>query len=564
VRKISAKTRWTVPAGAVSAVGIFIGASAIANAAGPSLPPQSVAQLLADVQQASAKPQGPVTATIQETANLGLPALPQIGAITNQGGQLGALNTLAGTTTVSIWYLNPSHVRIAQDVQMGESDLRLDGNQLWLWNSKTQTATHVLLPHAAVGNEGPAGQRISALPGGIAAMRESPLAAARQALAQIGPSTNVQLGPNVTVAGRAAYQISISPKTSGSLISQVLIAIDAARHIPLRVEVIARGSSSPAFEVGYTSLTFGPPAMSNFTFSPPAGAHVTTVTLPSSPVGLPLRRLGLGALGLGALGSAGFSGLGSSITVSPPATRISCGKHTATCVLGPGALNPGGPAIPAQPAIPKSALKQIEASFAAHLPKTMPAAQRAAAIKSFDRNITAGIAGSPINGGGFFNFNLRAPAQKILKLRLAKARASSIIPMSGVPLPAAGTGSPKVLGQDWTSVLVTPANPAVAAAVQQLLASAHRGRAVVGEGFFGSSSQAAPAPGSFAGPIPVGPDLAVLRAVLRATTPVHGSWGSGRLLQTALLSVLVTSKGQVLAGAVTPSVLYADAASLSG
>jgi len=41
---------------------------------------------------------------------------------------------------------------------------------------------------------------------------------------------------------------------------------------------------------------------------------------------------------------------------------------------------------------------------------------------------------------------------------------------------------------------------------------------------------------------------------------VHGSWGSGRLLRTSLLSVLVTSKGELLAGAVTPAVLYADAA----
>jgi hypothetical protein len=48
-----------------------------------------------------------------------------------------------------------------------------------------------------------------------------------------------------------------------------------------------------------------------------------------------------------------------------------------------------------------------------------------------------------------------------------------------------------------------------------------------------------------------------------ASKPVRGTWGSGRLLQTTLLSVLVTSKGQILAGAVTPSVLYADAAAAS-
>src|SRR4029453_10957318 len=38
-----------------------------------------------------------------------------------------------------------------------------------------------------------------------------------------------------------------------------------------------------------------------------------------------------------------------------------------------------------------------------------------------------------------------------------------------------------------------------------------------------------------------------LGLLLRAARPVHGSWGSGRLLTTSLLSVLVTSDGTVLA-----------------
>jgi hypothetical protein len=64
--------------------------------------------------------------------------------------------------------------------------------------------------------------------------------------------------------------------------------------------------------------------------------------------------------------------------------------------------------------------------------------------------------------------------------------------------------------------------------------------------------------------VPVGPDLAALRALLLATTPVQGTWGKGRLLQTKLLSVLITSNGQILAGAVTPAVLYADVAADAG
>jgi hypothetical protein len=40
---------------------------------------------------------------------------------------------------------------------------------------------------------------------------------------------------------------------------------------------------------------------------------------------------------------------------------------------------------------------------------------------------------------------------------------------------------------------------------------------------------------------------------------VSGTWGSGRLLQSALLSVLLTDDGRVIAGPVAPELLY-DAA----
>jgi hypothetical protein len=50
-------------------------------------------------------------------------------------------------------------------------------------------------------------------------------------------------------------------------------------------------------------------------------------------------------------------------------------------------------------------------------------------------------------------------------------------------------------------------------------------------------------------------------ALLKGLTPVSGSWGKGRLLDSALLSVLVTDDGRVYAGAVDPANLYAAAGS---
>ncbi len=47
--------------------------------------------------------------------------------------------------------------------------------------------------------------------------------------------------------------------------------------------------------------------------------------------------------------------------------------------------------------------------------------------------------------------------------------------------------------------------------------------------------------------------------MLQRLKAVHGAWGSGRLLTSALVSVLVTDDGRVFAGAVDPSALYAAA-----
>jgi hypothetical protein len=41
---------------------------------------------------------------------------------------------------------------------------------------------------------------------------------------------------------------------------------------------------------------------------------------------------------------------------------------------------------------------------------------------------------------------------------------------------------------------------------------------------------------------------------------VHGTWGSGKLLRTSLVSILITDNGKVLVGSVTPAVLYSAAA----
>ncbi len=496
----------------MAAVGVVVAASAVASASVPSLPPRTAAQLLAEVAQGTGKPFGPFTATVQETSNLGLPQLPQVAQPNGTAG------LTSGSQSITIWYRDPRHIRVAEPVQAGESDLRLDGRTLWLWSSKTQTATRIELPahfsglpgHAA---SGPA-PKVSAQPG-ASPTTLTPEAAANQVLKAVGPSTVVAVQSNVDVAGRAAYQLELAPRSSKSLVADVLIAIDASRHIALRVEVFGRGSGL-VYSVGFTSLAFGAPAASNFSFTPPPGATVKTQVVPSS-FQSALKQAGLSQASLPGLTVGGT-------TVNSTAEGVTAPSKSGQAPLVP---------------IPKQALATINAQFAASLPASMSKAQRAAAIQQFDKHVTIAAGGSADNGGGFVN-----------------------VPAS------AQVGAPKVIGQDWLSVIATPPSPQVAAAVRSLLST--KGPATQ-SGLFGSSSSSASVSSAQAysstlavNAVPVGPDLAALRAVLLATTPVHGTWGRGRLLQTKLLSVLITSKGQILAGAVTPSVLYADVAADAG
>ena len=81
------------------------------------------------------------------------------------------------------------------------------------------------------------------------------------------------------VAGQAAYALVLAPKDARSLIGQVQIDVDGRNGVPLRLQVFARGSSSPAFQVGYTDIHFVTPAPADLSFTPPPGATVSQVNL---------------------------------------------------------------------------------------------------------------------------------------------------------------------------------------------------------------------------------------------------------------------------------------------
>jgi outer membrane lipoprotein-sorting protein len=271
-RLASRRLRWLLPAGIAAAIAVAsVATTAAANAsAQPKLGAKTAAQLLVAVENAS--PPG-LSGTIVETAKLGL---PDISGLVGDGGGSGlSLESLVtGSNTMNVWYAGADRQRFALLGQLSEDDLIHNGTDLWSYDSSTRTVTHKTLTKDASEKVGTS----------IASSAPSldPQTAAEQALAAIDPTTTVVVDRTARVAGRAAYQLLLSPKDTRSLIGSVQIAIDAATSVPLRVQVFAVGASSPAFEVGFTSVSFNLPNASVFEFVPPAGAAVEENSAPFS------------------------------------------------------------------------------------------------------------------------------------------------------------------------------------------------------------------------------------------------------------------------------------------
>jgi outer membrane lipoprotein-sorting protein len=266
--RLSRRARWVVPGGLVAIAAAVTAGSVITVAqAAPELPARSPAQLLAAVA-GHIGPLPAMTGTVVETASLGIPDLP------GTSNPTSITSLLTGSHTIKVWYGDPKHIRLAVPVSLSETDVIRNGSTVWMWQSQSNAVTKVQLPAKAA----KAAKSPQATPTPTPTdVPLTPQQAAQQVLAAVGPTTTVTVDPAATVAGQAAYQLVLAPKSSSSLIGRVTIALDGQHmNVPLRVQVFAKGATAPAFQVGYTSIDFTQPAAANFSFTPPPGAKVTT------------------------------------------------------------------------------------------------------------------------------------------------------------------------------------------------------------------------------------------------------------------------------------------------
>jgi outer membrane lipoprotein-sorting protein len=193
------------------------------------------------------------------------------------------LRLLTGDATLRVWLDGPQRQRVQLLDPFAEVAFVHDGRDVWTFDTGSNRGTHVVLPDEA--GLRAAAERAKAAQGGVVPPSGAPTALTPQQLAEqlialADPTTGLALGEPATVAGRAAYRLVMTPRTSQTLVARAVLAVDAENGLPLRVQVFARGHAEPVIDSGFEDVDYARPAAERFDFTPPAGAEVETVTVP--------------------------------------------------------------------------------------------------------------------------------------------------------------------------------------------------------------------------------------------------------------------------------------------
>lgn len=260
----------------VAVLGAVIAVPMAASAA-PVLPektPQQVLDLIAASDQVTA-----LSGTVSQTSDLGLPTLPTTGA-GSDSDTAQTLNLLTGSHSFRVYASGRADRRVQVLDSNGERDVVQHGTSIWSYDSAKDEADHITVDTSRL----PAHRQQSGAMGTV-----TPDQAAQQLLAKLAPSSTVTTDTNASVAGRDAYVLKVVPKTTATTVGSVEVAVDAKTGLPLRVQVVPRGTTSPAVSIGYTAISYATPAASTFRFTAPKGATVHSSTVPKHTLTAPSR-----------------------------------------------------------------------------------------------------------------------------------------------------------------------------------------------------------------------------------------------------------------------------------
>jgi outer membrane lipoprotein-sorting protein len=238
-------------------VAVIAGGTAIAVAAagsGPKPPPESLARA---VHGALTAPdvQG-ISARISFTNHL-------IGS-TNLQGADPILTGASGR----LWISNDGRMRLELQSDNGQdAQVLVSKSGFWIYDPSSNTEYRGTLP--ADSHNGKQAGKIPSV------------AQIQQRISELIQHANLSGAIPSDVAGQAAYTVRVSPKHDGGLLGSAQLAWDATRGVPLRFAIYARGQDKPVIQLKVTDISYGKVPASDFAVSPPRGAKVVTVNVPT-------------------------------------------------------------------------------------------------------------------------------------------------------------------------------------------------------------------------------------------------------------------------------------------
>ncbi|MFF3258689.1 outer membrane lipoprotein carrier protein LolA [Streptomyces sp. NPDC002932] len=268
--------RYIVPVAVAGVAAATIGlVPALASSGDPDLPEITAQEL---IEKIAASDTEQLSGTVKISTDLGIPSLGGLAGsfVPDGAGDKGGasadpqskLTELAsGTHTLRVAADGPDRQRVSILDNASEYSLIHNGDEVWAYDSKSNAVYHAKEKageHAKRGDQ--------PVPDGVPT---TPKAFAEQALKAADGTTSVKVGGTAQVAGRDAYRLVVEPEQSGSTIGSITVAVDAKTGVPLKFTLQPSSGGKAAIDAGFTSVDFGKPAASSFSFTPPKGAEVT-------------------------------------------------------------------------------------------------------------------------------------------------------------------------------------------------------------------------------------------------------------------------------------------------
>jgi outer membrane lipoprotein-sorting protein len=172
-------------------------------------------------------------------------------------------------------WLSTDHQLLRLEIQgdNGDAQLVVDGNSFWVYDPTSNTLYRGQLPAGA----SKSGSASAGAGGGIPSV-----AKIQDEIDKLSKSLDLSGAVPGDVAGQPTYTVRLSPMHSGGLLGAAAIAFDAVHGVPLQFSVYATGNTSPVLQLSATDISYGSVPASDFAVTPPAGAKVVNINVPSA------------------------------------------------------------------------------------------------------------------------------------------------------------------------------------------------------------------------------------------------------------------------------------------